>query len=80
MPMTLARACNCYVIAGELTSRMGTALDQPTAPANLAMGASAVALVLGGAWTWRALAALSLPEALMGLVGRLPAAGALRAA
>lgn len=47
-------------IAGELSSRMGTQLDNPSAPANLAMGASVVALVMGAVWIWRAAVELGL--------------------
>lgn len=47
-------------IAGELSSRMGTQLDNPSAPANLAMGASVVAVVMGAVWIWRAVAELGL--------------------
>lgn len=56
-------------LVGELSSRMDSVLDQPAAPANLAMAASAVALVLGGFWTWRALAAMGVPVALLHVIG-----------
>ena len=46
-------------------TQVGTALDQPAAPANLAMAASTVALALGTVWTSRAIAALGLPAAIM---------------
>ena len=38
-------------IVGELSSRVGTTLNQPAAPATLAMASSAVALALGTVWT-----------------------------
>ena len=51
-------------LVGELSSRVGTTLNEPTAPANLAMASSAVALVLGVIWTCRALAALGVVAAI----------------
>lgn len=47
-------------IAGELSSRMGTQLDNASAPATLAMCASVVALIMGTVWIWRAVAELGL--------------------
>merc|ERR1712118_239396 len=38
-------------VIGELSSRMGTTLNNPAAPANLAMVSSAVALFVGALWT-----------------------------
>ena len=61
-------------LVGELSSQMGTALDQPSAPANLAMASSTVALALGTFWTSRALVALGLPAMIFGLPGRLAGA------
>jgi len=50
-------------LVGEITSRLGTTLDAPTAPANMAGAASLCALLLGSVWTGRALGALGLPQA-----------------
>ena len=48
-------------LAGELSSQMGSRLDSPSAPANLAAAASLFALAMGALWIRRALLALGLP-------------------
>lgn len=61
-------------LIGELSSRMGqrvgSAFNQPAAPANLAMASSALALALGAFWTSRALVALGVPATILHVVGR----------
>jgi len=51
-------------VIGELSSRMGSSLNQRAAPATLAMATSIIALTMGSFWTVRALATLGLPGAL----------------
>ena len=45
-------------LAGELSSQVGTQLENPNAPARLAMAASLFALAMGSFWIRRALLAL----------------------
>lgn len=52
-------------VVGELSSRTKLALNDPAAPANLAMASSIVALAMGSVWTSRALAGLGIRPAML---------------